>query len=80
MERVCIPTRMDHPDDQLRSMTVIPSLNCMHYEDEEDDEVDEENQLSFTNHTHLEENELSNNCMYMTSFYLKKSNVMIDIK
>ena len=71
---------MDHPDDQLRSMTVIPSLNCMHYEDEEDDEVDEENQLSFTNHTHLEENELSNNCMYMTSFYLKKSNVMIDIK
>ncbi|XP_059175718.1 serine/threonine-protein kinase stk11-like isoform X2 [Physella acuta] len=42
LERVLIPPRQDDPEDVLRSMTVIGSLNAMHmevYEEEQDGEL-----------------------------------------
>ncbi|XP_005095046.1 serine/threonine-protein kinase STK11 [Aplysia californica] len=66
LDRVLIPPRLDTPEDVLRSMTVIPCLNTMHYGDEDDDDDDEEDEnvtlmAISQNQNYLDDDALMNN-------------------
>ncbi|RUS86945.1 hypothetical protein EGW08_005270 [Elysia chlorotica] len=54
---VKIPPRPEDPDDVLRSMTVIPSLNAMHYGDDTEDDEEDDEIHEFSVPCHIETND-----------------------
>ncbi|CAL1536439.1 unnamed protein product [Lymnaea stagnalis] len=64
LERVLIPPRLDDPDDVLRSMTVIGSLNAMHYGDDEGEQDSDVPMISDShNPNYIQEDGCGNNVM-----------------